>query len=112
MAKSKKSTKKKEGKDKPKRKTITSVVLAYLDKKPQAETMEIYNAIVAAGFPTTKFNKSHLAWYKHQIRKGKLKLPSGRDLPKKITTKKDKAAKSTKKDKTDKKTKKAKKSKK
>ena len=89
-----------EKKPKEKRKTISSLVLAYLDKKPGAETKEIYDHIVANGFPDTKFNKSHLAWYKYQVRQGNLALPSGKALPpstrkkvEKKTAKKGKKAK-------------------
>lgn len=81
--KAKKAEKKAPNKDKDKKKrvTITSLVLAFLDKKPDAETKEIYDHLVANGFPGTKFKKSHLAWYKYKIRKGDLKLPSGKTLP-------------------------------
>ena len=75
------ASKKADKTSKPKRITISSLVLAYLDKKPTAETREIYEHLVANGFPDTKFGKTHLAWYKYQVRKGNLKLPSGKTLP-------------------------------
>ncbi len=83
MAKKSKSSEKAEKKDKPKKKrvTITSIVLACLDKDPEMECLDIYHKIVAGGFPDTKFSKSHLAWYKYKVRKGELKLPSGKALP-------------------------------
>ncbi len=76
-----KKTDKKKDKVKKKRITITSVVLAYLDKKNKAECKEIYDHLVLNGFPDTKFNKQHLAWYKYKIRKGEFKMPSGKPFP-------------------------------
>ncbi len=103
MKKKKKNAQGKEKKAKEKRKTITSVVLKCLDKNPEANVQTISDTIVANGLKS-KFNKAHLAWYKYQIRKGKLHLPSGRELPPK--KKKEKKAKKNKKNKKSKKSKK------
>lgn len=62
---------------KSKKPTICSIVLQMLDDNQEVTTQEIYQHLVKNGFPDTKFQKSHLAWYKHQIRKGRYKLPSG-----------------------------------
>lgn len=72
---------KKKVKEKKKKVTITSLVLGYLGRKPKAETKEIYDHIVKNGFPNTKFNKQHLAWYKYKVRKGDMQLPGGKQLP-------------------------------
>jgi hypothetical protein len=120
MAKSTEAKKEKNSKEdkekgkKRKKTTISFLVCAYLDKKPDADTKEVRDHIVENGFPDTKFNKSHLAWYKYQLRKGKLKLPSGKEFPKsnrKKTAKKETntSKSTTKKTKKTKKTEKAKK---
>lgn len=76
----KKSSKKSGGPRTPRKGTITEAVLELLAKDPMASTQDIRTQLVKS-FPKTKFGKSHLAWYKYQIRQGNLKLPHGKALP-------------------------------
>lgn len=65
---------------KPRTGTITEAVLELLSKDPHASTQDIRAQLVKR-FPKTKFGKSHLAWYKYQVRIGNLELPHGKELP-------------------------------
>jgi len=94
-----KKTQKEETKDKDAktpRVTVTSIVLAALSKNPAADTQEVFNALKAAGKGDSRFNKSHLSWYKYQIRKGKFELANGAELPaarkRKVKDESDKSA--------------------
>ncbi len=64
----------------PRKGTITEAVLELLAKDPHASSQDI-RAQLVKHFPKTKFGKSHLAWYKYQIRNGNLRLPHGKVLP-------------------------------
>lgn len=59
----------------PKEGTIGRVVLDHLAKNPTADTVEV-DKIVRKSHPDSKFNKAHLAWYKHQIKVGNYILPT------------------------------------
>lgn len=98
--------KKKEKKGKPKKRFIKDLVLETLAKKPDISAREM-RELVLKEFPDSAFGKTHLSWYKSQIRKGRFSLAGGKQLPP-STRKKDKKDKA----KGKKKVKKAKKAKK
>lgn len=76
MAKSKK----KEKKGKPKKRFIKDLVLETLAKKPDISAREM-RELVLKEFPDSAFGKTHLSWYKSQIRKGRFSLAGGKQLP-------------------------------
>jgi len=95
MAKKKRSTKAKDDgkKKKKKRKTIQSVVLKCLAKDENMSVEDIREVLVENGMEKSKFNVSHLAWYKYQVRKGNLELPNGKQLSPSTRGRKKKADK-------------------
>ncbi len=60
----------------PKEGTIGRVVLDALAKDPQITTEDLL-PIVLKDHPESKFGKTHLSWYKHQVKKGNYILPKG-----------------------------------
>ena len=60
----------------PKAGTIGWIVLTNLSKNPEVSVEEL-TKLVLAKFPESKFQKTHLAWYKHQVRVGNYQLPKG-----------------------------------
>ena len=62
------------------RPTITSFVVELLGKNPTMGTDELIQK-VCVNFPWSAFSKTHVAWYKHQIRAGKYVLANGVKLP-------------------------------
>jgi len=91
--KSRKSQKSQEGQESQKqqssRPTITAFVLAQLSKNPTIGTAELIQFVCSA-FPWSKFSKTHVAWYKHQIRAGKYVLENNITLPPAKKAKKEK----------------------
>ena len=74
----------------PKAGTIGSIVLGILQKNSSPNLDELTKTILNK-FPDSKFNKAHLAWYKHQVKNGAYNL---NDAPK--TNKKKKTTKTKK----------------
>ena len=70
----------KKDKRKSKKPSIKTIVLNALAENPDIECEEL-GKMVRAVHPNSAFQKTHLAWYKYMIRKGKLKLPGGVQLP-------------------------------
>lgn len=70
----------KKDKRKSKKPSIKVIVLNALAENPDI-TCEELGKLVRAVHPDSAFKKTHLAWYKYMIRKGKLKLPGGVQLP-------------------------------
>lgn len=68
--------------------TIGFVVLTELAKTPDVTCEELVAKILPA-HPESKFQKTHLAWYKHQVKKNRYILPS-------LTTTKTKKVKKSK----------------
>ena len=60
----------------PKEGTIGYIVLKALEKNPKV-TVEELTPIVLKKFPESKFGKTHLSWYKYQVRKGNYLTPTG-----------------------------------
>ena len=62
------------------RPTITEAVLAMFSKNPKMDSENMI-AQIRKNFPWSKFSKTHVAWYKCQIRKGKYSLAGKAKLP-------------------------------
>ena len=54
----------------PKKGTVGNFILEIITKDPNIKYIDIQPK-VAKAFPKSKFNKYHLAWYKHQLKSGK-----------------------------------------
>ena len=78
--KTQKTQKSQESQKSQSRPTITRHVLDVLSSNPTIGTIELIDSVVHA-FPWSKFSKTHVAWYKHQIRKGLYSLANGNTLP-------------------------------
>lgn len=62
----------------PKAGTIGSIVLAVLQKDTNPDLDGLTKTILKK-FPDSKFNKAHLAWYKHQVKRGNFVLLNDTD---------------------------------
>jgi len=58
----------------PKIGTIGHIALAMMRDNPDVTSDQIRKEVIKK-FPESKWNKTHLAWYKHQIRTGKYEFP-------------------------------------
>ena len=75
----------------PKQGTIGYMALEFMRDHPDGPVDKI-QAKILTKFPQSKFDKSHWAWYKHQVSKGKYEYPpmAGNVKTKKVKTKKTK----------------------
>lgn len=76
----------------PKQGTIGHIVLSRLRDKADVTTEELL-PVVLAKFPESRFGKSHLAWYRHQVKMGHYGYPTKDAVAKTRKTKKLKAGK-------------------
>ncbi len=60
----------------PKEGTIGNIVLKALEKNPKV-TVEELLPVILKKFPESKFGKTHLSWYRYQVRKGNYLTPIG-----------------------------------
>ena len=59
----------------PKKGTIGRLVLRELEKNPKI-TVEELTPKVLSKHPNSKFQQSHLSWYKYQVKKGNYLAPN------------------------------------
>ena len=81
----------------PKQGTIGYIALEILRDHPDA-TAEDIGKVILKSFPESKWNKSHLAWYKHQVRSGKIAYPESDGKKKTSSRRSSKKAKKAKDD--------------
>ncbi len=62
------------------RPTISKFVVAEFSANPNIEAEELIKR-VRKTFPWSVFQKTHVTWYKYQIRQGRYKLDGNKKLP-------------------------------
>ena len=79
----------------PKKGTIGYITLEYMRDHEDVD-VDILSKIIHSNFPESAWNKSHLAWYRHQVSKGNYAYPPREKGSKPIKAKKTKKGKKSK----------------